>query len=118
MWRTLAPIDFRVISNIYVDISRAPWFEPRDAKSLALYLLHTYSRGLDEASLKAIAEPFAREWFRRDRGRFDVLTTENHFVRKYRVVTAAAEPLCAALEPDFPLESTGGEKERTPPLET
>lgn len=73
MSRVLAPIDFRVISNVYVAISRADWFEPRDGRSLAFYLLHRYSRGLDEVSLKAIAEPFAREWFFVGRGRFDQL---------------------------------------------
>jgi hypothetical protein len=72
MGRTLAPIDLRVISNVFLEISRSPWFEPGESRALALYLIHQYSRGLDESSLKAVAEPFAREWFR-GRPRFDAL---------------------------------------------
>ena len=73
MGRTLTPIDLRVIGNVFLKISKAPWFEPGDAQALAHYLIHHYSRGHDEASLHEIAEPFAREWFRVGLGRFDAL---------------------------------------------
>lgn len=63
MRRALAPIDLRVISNVYSEISRAHWFGPGDAKGLAHYLLHSYSRGTSEASLRERAELFARECF-------------------------------------------------------
>lgn len=73
MGRSLAPVDLRVIGNVFLKISQSPWFEPGDTNSLARYLMHRYSRGQDETSLHAIAEPFAREWFHLGKGRFDVL---------------------------------------------
>lgn len=73
MDRILTPADLRVIGNVFMKISRAPWFEPSDAGPLAFYLIHQYARGHDEMSLEAVAKPFAREWFPIGRERFDSL---------------------------------------------
>lgn len=75
MGRALAPVDQRVIGDVLMEISSAPWFEPDDISALAFYLMYRYSRGSDAASLKAHAEPFAREWFRIGLGRFDALAS-------------------------------------------
>ena len=64
MGRTLAAADLRIIRNVFRDMSRSAWFDPSETRALAFYLIYQYSRGLDEASLRAAAEPFAREWFR------------------------------------------------------
>lgn len=84
MKRALTPVDLRVIGKVFRTISASPWFEPGDANSFALYLVHHYSQGHDEASLRAFAEPFAREWFRRGVGRFDALAPENRAVREFQ----------------------------------
>lgn len=73
MLRTLTPDEIRLISNVFVQISIASWFEQRDADSIKRYLLHRYVPGQDEGSLRTVSEPFAREWFQAGRRRFDVL---------------------------------------------
>jgi hypothetical protein len=80
MGRSLSSIDLRVVGGVFGEISRSWWFEPNDVGALALYLIHNYSPGQNHASLMAIAEPFAREWFRRGLGRFDVLAPEDRIV--------------------------------------
>jgi len=77
MVRTLAPVDLRVISRVFQEIYSAPWFDPDDARALALFLIHKYSRDYNEDSLSAIAQPFAREWFKVGQPRFDVLALWN-----------------------------------------
>jgi len=73
MGRALKPVDLRVIDEVFRDISRSPWFEPGESRSLGRYLIHQYSPDQDKSSLRAVAEPFAREWFGAGCWRFDVL---------------------------------------------
>jgi hypothetical protein len=74
MGRKLTPVDLRVIDNVLRAIARSPWFEPSESRALARYLIHQYTPRHDEASLMAIAELFAREWFGIGRQRYDALS--------------------------------------------
>ena len=64
MTTAFTPHDYGIVLNVFLAISRSTWFEPDDAEALAIYLLHRYKKGHDEASLRALSLPFATEWFR------------------------------------------------------